>query len=870
MPFQVIAGSPYWAMNGVNIFSANLVRGLIALGVPAHIVLTEQHSRLVDIQEPMMPLPKGVPVEELPSHGQENWGAHWGAMIRYLEQRAPCVYIPNHDWRHSVVCSRLSPKVRVVGVVHSDDPLHYDHVARLGRYWDAIVATTDAIATQVISHNPGLAKRVTTIPIGVPVPERLPLREAAPGAPLRLVYQGALIQHQKRVLDLPKIVEEALHRDTPVELTVIGDGQDREALRAASSHLMERGAVKFLGLLPHARLMELLGQFDVSLLTSEFEGMPNALGEAMARGCVPIVTDIRSGMRELVRDGENGFVVPVGGIGAFAAKLALLHRDSQLRSRMSGKARQAVIAGGFDVRTMVARYSALFSTLFGELFTRSRFWRPTGILRLPPSQVNRVKLFETPEARRFEGVGVLPSSNSYDYEAYLRELGGAGGRRLPPWRRDLTHPYPNVVVSATSGRLSGVDIFSAHLVRGLRELGQGAHVLMTCPDDSTPDAMTFPADIPVETLPVSRNMPWRKRWKALSDHLEGSAPGIYIPNYDWRNSCISPTLSRKVGIVGIVHSDDPIHYEHVARLGRYWNAVVAVSQTIADRVIQLDPTLAPRLVTIPYGVKVPEALPECIPTAGGALRIVYAGRLVQEQKRVLDLPLIFNALMERGVPAELTIVGSGADEAALKDACGRWAGAGRVRFLGTLPNQQVLQVFEQSDVLLLTSEFEGLPVSLLEAMAHGCVPVVTDIPSGIPELVRSGETGYRVRVGDIAGFADCLANLQSSPAKRRELSAASYTAIRAGGFSVENMVAAYLNLFERVLVEAEVGEFQRPRGHILPPPNSPWLTWGRRSELGTRLAAARNWLGQRGGRLALRYASGRRMASRSRTESIRQ
>jgi glycosyltransferase involved in cell wall biosynthesis len=254
-------------------------------------------------------------------------------------------------------------------------------------------------------------------------------------------------------------------------------------------------------------------------------------------------------------------------------------------------------------------------------------------------------------------------------------------------------------------------------------------------------------------------------------------------------------------------------------------------------------------VTIPYGVKVPQEIPERIPAAGGALRIVYAGRLVQEQKRVLDLPRIFNALMERGVPAELAIVGSGADEAALRDACGRWTGAGRVRFLGTLPNQEVLQVFGQSDVLVLTSEFEGLPVSLLEAMAHGCVPVVTDIPSGIPELVRNGETGYRVPVGDIAGFADCLASLQSGAAKRSALSAASHAAIRAGGFSVEDMVTAYLNLFERVLVEAEVGEFQRPRGHILPPPNSPWLTWGGRSGLAAGLSAARTWLGRGGRRL---------------------
>ena len=824
--FQVIVGSPYWAMNGVNIFSANLVRGLTAAGVPARILTTEQNSGMVSIQEPMMPLPEDLAVDELRVRGTESWGAHWGAMIRFLEERAPCVYIPNHDWRHSIVCSQLSPEVRVVGVVHSDDPLHYDHVARLGRYWDAIVATTDFIAEEVILRNPSLSERVATIAIGVPIPERLPQRKTEPNAPLRMVYQGGLIQYQKRVLDLPLIVEEALRRNLPVELTVIGDGKDRQRLVDASNHLAERGTIRFMGLLPHGRLMEMLDQFDVCLLTSEFEGMPNALGEAMARGCVPIVTDIRSGIRELVRDGENGYVVPVGDIAGFAARLTVLNGNPELRGNMSRKAREAVIAGGFSVEAMVEHYRSLFVELFAPL-QESPFRRPRGILRLPPYQVGHCKLLEVPEAHRFDDIGVLPSTSS-DYNGYVDQLNGVGGRQFSKWHRKLPRPYPNVMVSTTSGRVSGVDVFSANLVRGLRNLGREASILMTCPNDSTPDPMPLPSDIPVKIMPVSRKMGWQQRWKSLGEYIESNAPGIYIPNYDWRNSCISPTLSQHIGIVGIVHSDDPNHYEHVTRLGRYWNAIVAVSRTIADQVVKLDASLAPRLVTIPYGVHVPKSFCERERVPGCPLRIVYAGRLVQEQKRVRDLPRIFGALMDRGIPAELTIVGGGAEEGILRVACSRWIATGQVRFLGTLPNEEVLQVFAARDVLLLTSEFEGLPVSLLEAMAHGCVPVVTDIQSGIPELVRNGETGYRIAVGDVGGFAECLANLQADGATRHALSVASYEAIRSGGFSTEDMVASYLSLFERVLVEAELGEFERPRGEILPPPNSPCPTNRRR------------------------------------------
>ena len=815
MNFQVIAATSYWAMNGVNIFSANLVRGLIASGVPARLLLTEQNSTMVTVHEPMMPLPTDIPVETLPQLGtEETWGGHWGAMIRHLEENAPCVYLPNHDWRHSNVCSQLSPEVRVVGVVHSDDPLHYDHVARLGRYWDAIVTTTDAIAERVISQNPRLVERVRTIPIGVPVPETPRRREHAVN-PLRLVYHGGLTQRQKRVFDLPNIVDEAHRLGIPVELSLIGDGAEREGLMAASAHLVDAGAIRFLGLIPHSRLMELLDQFDVFLLTSEFEGMPNALGEAMARGCIPIVTDIRSGVRELVRNGVNGFIVSVGDIPAFVDRLSILYRDPQLRLTMSAKAREAVIAGGFSVETMVERYNNLFRSLFAPE-AASGFHRPQASLRLPPYQVKRVKIFQVRHAYWFDNVGAMPSMR--DYKGYITELNGA--RRLAGRR---PRPYPNVIVSATSGRVSGVDIFSANLVRGLRALGREAHVVLTCPRDSIPDPLSLPRDIPVKKLPVSRRMAWPKRWERLRAYLENNAPCIYIPNYDWRHSCISPTLSQNIGIVGIVHSDDPVHYEHVTRLGRYWNAIVAVSGAIAQRVVDLDPSLAARVVTIPYGVEVPTRLPERTPAPNGALRIVYAGRLVQAQKRVLDIPKIFGLLVSHGVPVELTIIGAGQEQDALKSACEPWIRTGQVHFLGSLPNQDVLGVFAKSDVLLLTSEFEGLPVSLLEAMAQGCVPVVTDIPSGIPEVVRQNETGYRIPVGDIRGFAECLARLHAAPSLRQALSAATYKTIR-DGYSTEDMVEAYMSLFDRVLVEAELREFQRPVGQILPPPDRPFLT----------------------------------------------
>ena len=158
---EVIVASPVWTQTGINDFSADLVRELRGKGISAHILLTEEETELVDITEERMQLPRDVPIEHLPVDRTESWGGHWGAMIRYLEERAPCIYIPNHDWRHSCVSPLLSNDVAIVGIAYKDDPLHLDHVERLGRYWNAIVAVDDTLAQKIQGLDSTFTKRIS-------------------------------------------------------------------------------------------------------------------------------------------------------------------------------------------------------------------------------------------------------------------------------------------------------------------------------------------------------------------------------------------------------------------------------------------------------------------------------------------------------------------------------------------------------------------------------------------------------------------------------------------------------------------------------------------------------------------------------------
>jgi glycosyltransferase involved in cell wall biosynthesis len=377
-----------------------------------------------------------------------------------------------------------------------------------------------------------------------------------------------------------------------------------------------------------------------------------------------------------------------------------------------------------------------------------------------------------------------------------------------------------VVVTTPSWSLNGPNVFAANLVSGLLTMGIASQIVLTRPDWSDAKPLPVPPNVPIVELPIPRFASLRVRWRTLIRYLEELAPCIYIPNYDFIHSSVSPRLSDRVPIVGIIHSDDPQHYEHVARLGRYWNAIVAVSPAIAAQAETLDASFASRTTVIPYGVEVADTLPER--RQDSVLRIVYAGRLVQYQKRILDLPRIVRALVDRGVPVQLSIAGSGSDQRILMEACAAVNVQQQVSFLGTLSSSRMRELMTQNDAFILTSEFEGLPLSMLEAMGQGCIPVVSDIRSGIPDLIQNGVNGYRVPVGDIQKFADCFSSLHRDVGLRREMVTRAYKTIVTGGYSVRDMLKSYVTLFERVVEQSERGTYHRPLASILPSPSLPW------------------------------------------------
>jgi glycosyltransferase involved in cell wall biosynthesis len=180
--------------------------------------------------------------------------------------------------------------------------------------------------------------------------------------------------------------------------------------------------------------------------------------------------------------------------------------------------------------------------------------------------------------------------------------------------------------------------------------------------------------------------------------------------------------------------------------------------------------------------------------------IVFVGRL-REPKRA-DLAVRALAILRRTRPeARLDLVGDGPLRAELEALAEREGVREAVRFVGT--SHDVPELLKRACCLLLASEYEGCPLTVLEAMAAG-VPVVASAVGGIPELVVPGETGYLVPAGDPEPFASALEQILADPARALELGAAGRRRAEAL-FTRERMVEDTETLYDEVATASAPG-----------------------------------------------------------------
>ena len=156
---------------------------------------------------------------------------------------------------------------------------------------------------------------------------------------------------------------------------------------------------------------------------------------------------------------------------------------------------------------------------------------------------------------------------------------------------------------------------------------------------------------------------------------------------------------------------------------------------------------------MPAGVETDVFFPKTAPEFVSPLRLVYVGRIEESAKHVMLLPRIAARLTAAGIPFSLDIAGEGPDRGRLENDVHQRSLQGQVRFLGRLTRSEVSQLLRDAHVMIVPSRSEARCWALLEAMASGCVPVVSHIFGATDMVVEDGLNGFLCRVGDATAFA---------------------------------------------------------------------------------------------------------------------
>jgi glycosyltransferase involved in cell wall biosynthesis len=143
--------------------------------------------------------------------------------------------------------------------------------------------------------------------------------------------------------------------------------------------------------------------------------------------------------------------------------------------------------------------------------------------------------------------------------------------------------------------------------------------------------------------------------------------------------------------------------------------------------------------------------------------LAFAGRLGPQKALGVALEAVAS------VPAtSLVIAGDGPDRGRLEARARELGVDGRTRFLGGVSRDAVLRLFRAADATVLSSSWENLPHTVLEALAVGS-PVVATAVGGVPEVVRDGENGLLVPPNDPAALASAIRGLLEDDELRRRL-----------------------------------------------------------------------------------------------------
>jgi glycosyltransferase involved in cell wall biosynthesis len=343
-----------------------------------------------------------------------------------------------------------------------------------------------------------------------------------------------------------------------------------------------------------------------------------------------------------------------------------------------------------------------------------------------------------------------------------------------------------------------------YMLRALRQAGAALRLLSLDQGEFWEEKIKA-LEIPVTW--VGENPSRRQRLFRIVNEVRREPPDVLQSQHFYANAYVGLTSRLlRVNGIGAMRNDGCTEVSGCGRLGGWLNlhcpATIAANSRNAIRYAIVRGIPASRLFFLPNVVDTEWFLP-AESFSKEPVTLLAVGRLVKQKRLDRFITILGRLRTDYRLNVRGLIVGPGCQDEDLRSALENQA-----RQLGLFPDfisfsggvADTRAVYHEAAICVLTSDYEGTPNVLLEAMASG-LPVVASNVGGVPDMVRHGQTGFLLEPDDLEGFAATLAGLVKNSGFRREMGR------RARAFVQENYslhrLPAYLEqLYQQALPAA--------------------------------------------------------------------
>ncbi|WP_373109121.1 glycosyltransferase family 4 protein [Lachnoclostridium sp. Marseille-P6806] len=310
----------------------------------------------------------------------------------------------------------------------------------------------------------------------------------------------------------------------------------------------------------------------------------------------------------------------------------------------------------------------------------------------------------------------------------------------------------------------------------------------------------------VETNNVKKILFFAKAVKRIQREFKTNKPDVVHMHMSYKGSFTRKfflhKLCKKNGIPDIIHlhgsefkkwfdeSDDK-KKEEIKTLLKESAGVIVLGDKWKEVVKKIEPTT--KAVVVNNTVRIPN----CTVEWNLPITVLFMGVLIK-RKGVADLIRAVDILKKKNRldNVKFVIAGSGVEEAELKTMCKKLELDKYINFVGWTSGEKKERLFRESQMLVLPSYNEGLPVSILEAISYG-MPVVATCVGDISAAIIDGENGYLVEPGDVDALANSIYKLISEKANWQKKSE-SARKISISQFDETGFFETILNLYRKV------------------------------------------------------------------------